>query len=147
MKKFFYLLAILVLLTGLMSACSPKDQVAPEDAALKITGAVANEKFWSEEQVKAMDTSEAERANKEGEMETYTGVSIKSLLDMAGVNADASTIVFVADDGYEAELALADVLADAHGIISFRSNGGFSVVLPDLANNAQVKGVVEIKLK
>ena len=147
MKKFFYLLAALVLLAGLLTACSPKDQVAPEDAALKITGSVAEEKFWSEEQVKAMDTSEAERANKEGEMETYTGVSIKSLLDMAVVNDDATLIVFVADDGYESELALADVLADANGIVSFRNQGGFSIVLPDLANNAQVKGVVEIILK
>ena len=76
-------------------------------AALKITGSVANEMSWTEEEVRAMPTIDAESTNKEGETKTYTGVLINDLLALAGPNADATTVVFVADDGYTAEATLA----------------------------------------
>jgi len=66
---------------------------------------------------------------------------------LAAPAADATTIVFVADDGYTAEAPLADVLACANCIVSFRTNGGFSTVLPEFAKNLQVKGVVDIQVK
>ena len=53
----------------------------------------------------------------------------------------------MADDGYTAEVPLADVLACADCIVSFRSKGGFSTVLPGFSGKAQVKGVVEIQVK
>ena len=56
----------------------------PADAALKITGAVETEIGWTEDQIRAMDTVEAESTNKSGETSTYTGVSINDLLDKAG---------------------------------------------------------------
>jgi tungstate transport system substrate-binding protein len=116
-------------------------------AALKITGKVDQEMAWTEDEVKAMPTMEAERANKEGTMETYTGVSIAMLLELAGPKADATTIVFVADDGYTADLPLADALACENCILSFRTQGGFSSVLPDFSGKLQVKGVIEIQVK
>jgi len=120
---------------------------ASAELALKVTGKVENEMGWSEAQVKAMPTMEAERENNSGEMETYTGVSLNTLLDEAGVGEDATTLVFVANDGSEAEVALADVRACGDCIVSFRSQGGFSMVLPGFPNNVQVKGVIEIKVQ
>ncbi|MEJ2212400.1 MAG: molybdopterin-dependent oxidoreductase [Anaerolineae bacterium] len=120
---------------------------SPEDAALKITGAVENEIGWTEEKIRSMDTIEAESTNKAGETSTYTGVLISDLLGKAQPNADASTLVFVADDGYTAEAPLADIQACADCIVSFRNQGGFSIVAPGFEGSVQVKGVVEIRVQ
>lgn len=118
-----------------------------EAPALKVTGAVAGEQAWSEEQVKALDTLDVESTNKDGETSTYTGVLITDLLALAAPNADATTVVFVADDGYTAEISLEELNACTDCIVSFRNQGGFSTVLPGFPGNLQVKGVVEIQVK
>ena len=119
----------------------------PEDAALKITGAVENEIGWTEEKIRSMDTIEAESTNKEGQTSTYTGVPISDLLGKAGPNDGATTLAFVADDGYAAEAPLADIQSCEDCIVSFRNQGGFSIVAPGFPGNVQVKGVVEIQVK
>lgn len=115
--------------------------------ALKITGLVEAEQAWAEADVKAMTTMEVEAANKDGVMSKYTGVSLKALLELAKPKAEATTVVFVADDGFTAELPLADALACEKCIVSFRDKGGFSTVMPDMASKLNVKGVVEIQVK
>lgn len=119
----------------------------PENADFKITGNVATEVGWTEDKIKSMDTIDTEYTNKDGETETYTGVRIADLLGKASPNDDATTVVFVADDGYSAEVPLADIEACANCIVSFRNQGGFSIVAPDFSSGAQVKGVVEIQVK
>jgi hypothetical protein len=69
------------------------------------------------------------------------------LLDEAGLNADASAVVFVADDGYTAEISLEELQACLDCILSFRTQGGFSSVMPEFSGKLQVKGVVEIQVK
>jgi hypothetical protein len=108
---------------------------------------VGQEMGWAEEEVRAMETMDAESTNKQGETETYTGVSLNTLLEMAGPSADATTVVFVADDGYTAEMTLAEVQGCADCIVSFRSQGGFSIIAPGFSSKVQVKGVVEIQVK
>jgi len=115
--------------------------------ALKVTGLVGQELAWTEDEVKAMTTMEAQSTNKLGETETYTGVLIADLLNLAAPQADAATVVFVADDGYSAEVPLADVMACPDCIVSFRSEGGFSTVMPGYEGKLQVKGIVEIQVK
>jgi hypothetical protein len=150
MKSLKTLFVVLFVVALLLVGCSSGDDAAPADSgevALKITGSVANEQTWTEAQVKAMDTMEAESTNKEGETKTYTGVLITDLLAEAQPNADASTVVFVADDGYTAEITLEELNACADCIVSFRNQGGFSTVMPDFSGKLQVKGVVEIQVK
>jgi hypothetical protein len=162
-KKTLNLLTLFVLLSLLLFGCSDKEEATAEpatsgesqksdtqasaggDVALKITGKVENEMAWSEEEVRAMDTMDAESTNKSGETKTYTGVSLNALLELAGVQADAANVVFVADDGFTAETPLADVQACQDCIVSFRNQGGFSMVMPGFDGKAQVKGVVEIQ--
>jgi tungstate transport system substrate-binding protein len=117
------------------------------DVALKITGTVGQEVGWAEEEVRAMRTMEAESTNKQGEVSTYTGVLINTLLEMASPADDAATVVFVAADGDTAEVALAELQACEDCIVSFRNQGGFSIVMPDFPGNLQVKGVIEIQVK
>lgn len=119
----------------------------PADAALKVTGMVDTPIGWTEEQVQAMDTIEAQSTNKQGEVSTYTGVLIQDLLDLAGVQSGATILVMVADDGYTAEVPLADLASCQDCIVSFRNQGGFSTVLPGFSGGAQVKGVVELQVK
>ena len=116
-------------------------------AALKITGRVGKEMASTEEPVRAMPTMDVQSRNKQGQTSMYTGVSISVLLEMAGVQAEASTVVFAADDGSSAEAHRTDVQACQDCIISFRNKGGFSVVMPDFPSDVQVKGVVEIQVQ
>jgi len=152
------LVATLVLLVGCGAATAtrvepteinvvPATSEAAEGAGFKITGSVDKEMTWTEDEVRAMDTIEAESTNKAGETQTYTGVPINTLLELAGVKADATTLVFVGDDGYEAEVTLEEVRACTDCIVSFREQGGFSTVLPGFPGKAQVKGVIEIRVK
>lgn len=119
----------------------------PDDAAFKITGNVQTEVGWTEEKIRSMDTIDVQYTNKSGETATYTGVRISDLLSKADPKEGATTVTFVADDGYSGEAPLADVEACAECIVSFRNQGGFSIVAPGFANNVQVKGVVEIQVK
>jgi len=146
LKTLFVVLFIAALLLG----CSSGDGAAPADSgkvALKITGSVVNEQAWTEDQVKAMDTMDAESTNKEGETKSYTGVLITKLLAEAQPNADAATVVFVAGDGYTAEVTLEELNACPDCIVSFRNQGGFSTVMPDFSGKLQVKDVIEIQVK
>lgn len=115
--------------------------------ALKITGKVAEEQAWTEAEVMGLPTTEVETTNKQGEAVTYTGVLLSELLQLAQPASDAATVIFVADDGYTAEIALAELMACTDCILAFREEGGFSTVLPGFPGNMQVKGVVEIQVK
>lgn len=116
------------------------------EVALTVTGDIATEQGWTEDEVKAMKTLEVESANSKGEKATYTGVLISNLLAAAQPNAEANTVIFVADDGFTAEIGLADLTSCADCIVSFRDKGGFSTVLPGQPGKLQVKGVVEIQV-
>jgi hypothetical protein len=146
MKKWLSFV-VFALLAALLVGCGKTSGGIPEDAALKITGMVENEVGWTEDQVKAMETKDVESTNSKGETATYTGVSIQALLDMAKPKSDAQTVVYVADDGFTAELPLSDVMGCTDAIVSFRTNGGFSIVMPGFPGNVQVKGVIEIQIK
>ena len=116
-------------------------------AALKVTGKVTSEMSWTEEQVKAMPAVQVEAKNKKGDLETYTGVLIADLLKLAGPLPEAAKVIFVAGDGYTAETALSDLMACTNCIVSFRSQGGFSILMPDASSDMQVKDVVELKVE
>lgn len=118
----------------------------PADAALKVTGNVETEVGWTDAKIRSMDTISADYTDKSGETKTYTGVAINDLLGKAGPNSGATTVILVADDGYTAELALADVQGCADCIVAF-DDPGFRSVMPNLSGKAQVKGLVEIQVK
>jgi hypothetical protein len=140
---------VLLLVLGLLIACgsAQPETGMPENAALKITGKVATESGWAEETIKAMETIEVEATNKDGETKTYTGVSLNKLLEMAQPQADATTLTFVADDGFTSEVPLVDAQVCQDCIVSFRNQGGFSMVMPGFSGKAQVKGVIEIQVQ
>jgi len=54
-------------------------------------------------------------------------------------------VVLVADDGYTAELTLAEVQSCADCIVAFGDDPGFRSVMPGLSGKTQVKGLIEIQ--
>ncbi|HSQ39755.1 MAG TPA: molybdopterin-dependent oxidoreductase [Anaerolineales bacterium] len=147
MKKSFIVLALVLVMV--LAACGGKTATGgvPADAALKITGNVNGEIGWSEKDVRAMKTAQADFTDKDGVTNTYTGVPLNDLLDKAGVKSDATALVLVADDSFTSEVDLAEVKACADCIVGFRDEGGFLMVMPGFSNKAQVKGVIEIQVK
>ena len=140
MKHLKVLFALLFVTTLLLAAC------AQGEIALWVTGNVANDTGWTEAQLKKMDTIEAEYTGKDGEVTTYTGVLITDLLDEAKVNDGATTVVFVADDGYTAEATLEEIRTCLDCIVAFQDGGGLRTVMPDFSGKLQVKGVIEIQV-
>jgi hypothetical protein len=108
---------------------------------------VETEVGWTEDKILSMDTIEAEYTDKDGETKTYSGVAINNLLSKAGVHSDATALVFVAEDGYSAEVPLADIQACADCIVAASDQGGLAIVAPGFSGKAQVKGVVEAQVK
>lgn len=150
MKSLKNLFIVLFVAALLLVGCSSGEETAPVEegggeVALLISGAVDKETGLTDAEVKAMKAIDIEAMNKDGETKSYTGVRIADLLNTTGANG--ATVVFVADDGFTGEATLEEVLACENCIVSFRNNGGFSIVMPDFPGNVQVKGVVEIQVK
>jgi len=124
----------------------PATEAPTAGPALKVTGSVASEQAWTEDEVKAMKTIDVESTNKNGEKATYTGVLLSDLLLLAEPDLDASTVVFVADDGFTSEIKMYQVTACTGCIVSFHEQGGFSTVMPGFPGKLQVKGLVEIQV-
>jgi len=144
------LLALVAVLAMLLVGCAGTEEAAGEssgEVALQVTGSVDSPADWTEDEVKAMDAITVQSTNKDGETSDYTGVLISDLLEEAGVSAGATTLVFVAGDGYTAEMAVEDALSCSDCILSFRNQGGFSSVLPGQSGGLQVKDVVELQVK
>ena len=150
MKSLKTLFIVLFVAALLLVGCSSSEEAAPVeegggDVALLISGAVDKETGLTEAEVKAMKVIDVEAENKDGESKSYSGVLITDLLNEAGANG--TTVIFIADDGFSNEVPLEEVLACADCIVSFRNQGGFSIVMPEYPGKLQVKGVVEIQVK
>ena len=148
-KRITLLLALLLILGGAIG-CAKEEVVptaAPEPTALSISGEVDSPSGWSVSQLQDMPATSADFVNKDGETDTYTGVAISMLLDEAKAKSGASTLSFVADDGYASDADLAEVLGVENGIVAIEEDGGLRVVLPGLSNKVQVKGLVEIQVE
>ncbi len=57
--------------------------------------------------------------NKDGETTAYTGVVLTALLEDAGVTNSDAMITIIAADGYEAEIAMADLTACSNCILAY----------------------------
>ncbi|HVN54755.1 MAG TPA: substrate-binding domain-containing protein [Anaerolineaceae bacterium] len=120
---------------------------APAGSGLKFSGKVATAQSWKDADLKAMPAVKATATNKDGTTTEYTGVSLKTLIELAKPAADAATLVFIGSDGYQAEAALKDVLACDGCAVGFNPAGGYILVMPGFPNKLAVKGLVEIQAK
>jgi len=158
-KRTLTILTALLMLALLLVGCStaapeepaPAEPEAAEETTdettVAFTGQVERETTFTESELKAMETIDVEDTNNNGETVTRTGVPINSLLDMVGVNEDATTLVIVSDEGEEVEVDFAEVRACTQCILAFRTRGGFRSTLPGFPGSVQVRGVIEIRVQ
>ncbi|KAA3656688.1 MAG: hypothetical protein DWQ04_30400 [Chloroflexi bacterium] len=122
-------------------------EMAEGAIALTITGMVKNEQAWTEVEVHAMDTIDAEGVNSKGEADTYTGVPVNSLLALANVKNKATAVTFITASGESVEMTLTDLEGCANCILSFRNQGGFTTTFPGFDDLPRLREVVEIVVK
>ena len=139
--KYIKTTIVLFLLTALLLAACAQGEVI-----LQVTGNVASEKGWTEDQFSKLDTTEAEYTGKDGETVTYKGVRVTDLVNEAGMNDGVSTVILVGDDGYTAEVTQEELDACPDCIISLQDDGSLNAVMPGFTGKLQVKGVIEIQV-
>jgi tungstate transport system substrate-binding protein len=115
--------------------------------ALRVTGKVQTEIGWTEEQLQGMPMVDAVVENSQGESETQTGVPMLALLEEAQVQEGATKVVLVGDDGYTAEVEMADMLACDDCVVSFRNQGGLRSAMPNLSRKTHVRGLIELRVE
>jgi len=141
-----FVLIVLLAAVLVLSACGGTAEPAVEEAAAPAAEAAltVGEKGYSMADLEGMETMVVESEKKDGTTVEYTGVKVIDLLADAGAAGD--TVVFVANDGYEAELAFAELEACADCVVAMDGDQ-LRMVLPGFPGNVQVKGVVEIGTK
>ena len=147
-NKLQFLLVGLVVL-AFLAGCATSTEAIPvveENAptAEEVTALLVGKVPFTMSQLEGMEILAVENAGKDGEVTVYSGVLVMELLAEAGLTGD--TVVFVASDGYEADLALSELEGCVDCIVAF-DDGELRLVLPGFPTNLQVKGVVEVAVK
>ena len=141
------ILSALILSCTTLIGCSTAQNDIPDDASLVIMGNVNQVIGWLESDIRVMETVDVKATNNSGQVETYTGVPLRFLLDTAGVKPEAISVQIQTADGLSADAPLSDVMSCEDCILTFRNKGGFSIVAPGLGKDFQLKGVVKIQVK
>jgi hypothetical protein len=143
-------LVILLVTAGLLIGCGSEPaptEVPAGPPALVVKGSVEQELNLSIEGLKALGVVQITAEHPKIGPQDYEGVLLRSVLDEAGVQGDATSLVLTASDNYEAEVALADVEGCSDCMVAFRDDGTLGMVMPGLSSKAWVKFVVSIELK
>jgi hypothetical protein len=122
--------------------------VPADQATLTVTGLVEQELTLNEAALRGMEVLKITAEHPKKGTEDYEGVSLKALLDQAGVQDGATTLVVTAADGFVVEIGLADVLACENCLFGFTETAEkFKLVLPGMESNFWAKDVVSIEVK
>jgi hypothetical protein len=136
MKK-THLFTVLFVVLSLLAACAPKEAASNDEAVLTV-----NDKSYTQADLEALGTTSADYTDKEGNITTYQGVLLSTLLSDSGAGT-GTDITFSASDGYETNLTVDEAMACPNCIIAF-DNGTLRTVMPDMSSKLQVKDVITI---
>lgn len=123
---------------------TPEVEEPAGGVALKISGGDRSA-AWTEDELKAMDTLDVEYTGEDGTTTTYTGVPMKNLLKMAGVE-ESLYMVLVGSEGDTAESDLDEVKSCDNCIVAFDPAGGLRAILPERSSAYQIKNLIEIRI-
>ncbi len=118
---------------------------AASAGGLKFSGKVTTPLTWQVADLQALSPVQIQATNKDGSTSTYTGVLLKTLLDLVKPAADAANLVFIASDGFQTQMALKDAQGCEKCMVAITDANGLMTVMPDFAYKTWVKGVVEIQ--
>ena len=123
------------------------DLTLPEGAALMVFGQVVNKLTLGMENLQAMGVVELETEHPKKGMQHYQGIYLGDLLNLAGADPGAVTLVITAGDGYQVEAALNDIRDCTDCMIAFSDDGTINLVMPGLDSNFWVKQVNFLEVK
>jgi hypothetical protein len=150
MRKLTILLPVLLLALA-AAACGDDDAetttttapAAGGEAVLTISGAVAEQKTFTMAELEALGVETLNLEHPKNGPGDYTGVRLSAVLGEAAIDGAATTLTFIAADGFEYEAALADVRACTDCLVAF-DEGTLRLAMPGMENKAWVKEVIEI---
>ncbi|MBE0684847.1 MAG: molybdopterin-dependent oxidoreductase, partial [Anaerolineaceae bacterium] len=120
----------------------------PSVTQFSIIGMVNTVTGFTEESLRALEVVTITADHPKSGTAEYEGVRLSELFELTGVKDGATTLLITADDGFSAEVSLADVLAVPDCLLGFTETPGkFKMVMPGLPSNSWVKGVVSIEVK
>jgi DMSO/TMAO reductase YedYZ molybdopterin-dependent catalytic subunit len=117
------------------------------ETALAITGAVEQEQALSLEALQGLDVVEISVEHPKQGLQTFRGVRLNELLDLAGIKAEATQLFMLAGDGYQTHTSLADVRACTDCLVAFTDSEGLYTVMPGMEGGLWVKDVKKIELQ
>lgn len=135
MKKLRFIASLLIFM-AILTAC------APTGATVLTVGG----QEYTQSELEALGTQSVDYTNNDGEVTTYSGVPLSTLLEDAGASDSGANITFTASDNYEAEASVDEVMACADCIVAF-DDGSLRVVMPDFSSKLQVKDLVSITVQ
>lgn len=129
------------------AAEEPVEMVLPEGAALMVYGQVLNKLILGMENLQAMNVVDLEAEHPKKGLQSYQGIRLNDLLNLAGADPGAVNLVITASDGYAAEASLSDIRNCADCLLAFAEDGTLSMVMPGLESNFWVKQVNFLEVK
>lgn len=138
------LIVLMVLFVVLLVGCTAKD-AGP--VLLNVTGMVEQVSSFTEVDLEALGTKEVDFTEKSGDITTYVGVPVMDVLNAAELKPEASIVVFVADDEYEAEATLEEIESCVDCVFALVEERNLQMVMPDFSGKLQVKDVVEFRVE
>jgi hypothetical protein len=130
------------------TAEATRETTTAADAAFNLTGLATTQLALSDADLQAMDVVKISAENPKTGKEEYEGVRLSTLLEKAGVSAQAKKLVLTASDGYKAEVFLAEAVACTDCMLAFTGTpGSYKMVMPGLPSNVWIKGIVTIDIQ
>jgi hypothetical protein len=112
-----------------------------------VYGKVMNKLTLGMENLQAMNVVDLEAEHPKKGMQSYQGIRLNDLLNLAGADPSAATLVITASDGYAAEANLSDIRNCTDCLLAFAEDGTLSMVMPSLESNFWVKQVNFLEVK
>jgi DMSO/TMAO reductase YedYZ molybdopterin-dependent catalytic subunit len=120
----------------------------PAGTTLWITGQVGNSLALNDAALRALQVVKVTAEHPKKGLTEYEGVNLNALLNLAGLQAGASTLVLTAADEYTANVDLAAVQACPECLLAFtETEGVYNLVMPGFESSAWIKNVVKIEVK
>ncbi len=122
--------------------------VPADEATFTLTGLVDQELSLNEAALRTMEVLSITAEHPKKGPQDYEGVSLNALLDLAGVQDGAKTLLVTAADGFSTEVNITDIRACENCLLAFTDTPeSFNLVLPGMESSFWAKDVVSIEAK
>lgn len=129
------------------TTAEPEEMVLPEGAALIIYGDVLNKLTLKLENLESMNPVEMEAEHPKKGLQTYRGLLLNDLLNLAGPGEAATTLVVKSSDGYTTEFNLSDVQNCPDCLLAIDEDGSLNLVMVGMESNFWAKMVNFLEVK